>query len=139
MLLFRQFYASQIPKLFNFNAHLRIYDICLISPNNSIDRCSRKKSLAGFMTGAAVFLCALAILQLFLDLSQEPTIVLALCLTGKLFAAAARASARTLTGESFPTSIRNMGFGMVGVSASLVGLVAPQLAYLGSRTLTNYS
>jgi len=86
------------------------------------------------MTSAATTLVTLAVIQLIVDVTDKPVLVLTLSLLGKFAAAGARASLRTLTGESFPTAVRNTGFGIVGSTSSLIGLLAPQIAFLGSST-----
>ncbi|CAG7832469.1 unnamed protein product [Allacma fusca] len=94
----------------------------------------RRQALVSFMTLAAIFLVSIAILQLTADLSGKEYVVAILCLIGKFGTAGARTSARTLTGESFPTSVRTMGLGIAGVTGSIGAAVSPQLAYIG----TNY-
>jgi hypothetical protein len=84
------------------------------------------------MTSCSIILVSLAIVQLVMDVTDKATLVLTMCLLGKYSAAASRASMRTLTGESFPTAVRNTGFGFVGFAGAGIGLVAPQIAFLGA-------
>jgi len=69
------------------------------------------------MTVGAAFLVGLAVSDVILDLSS--TVVIILCFAGKIGVAAARSAARMLTGESFPTPVRTMGYGITGVAAGL--------------------
>lgn len=66
------------------------------------------------MTIAAIFLVNVAFLELFYGNEVNATIIAVLCLLGKLGTASARSSARLLTGESFPTQMRSMGYGITG-------------------------
>ncbi|ODM92986.1 Solute carrier family 22 member 21 [Orchesella cincta] len=94
------------------------------------NRIGRRKSLILFMTLGAVFLVSLAVSDIFFVLSS--TIVIILCFTGKIGVAAARSAARMLTGESFPTSVRTMGYGITGVAAGVGGILSPQIVLFGS-------
>jgi hypothetical protein len=53
-------------------------------------------------------------------------------LLGKVCVAAARSSIRVLTVESYPVSIRTMGFGVSRISSTFGGMAAPQIAFIGS-------
>ena len=88
--------------------------------------------MALFMTWAAVFLVGLALLDIMAGLATYPTLLLVFCLVGKFGVSVVRGCARTLTGESYPTSCRSMGSGLCGIAASLGAMMAPQLAFLGS-------
>lgn len=80
----------------------------------------------------AVFLVLLAGLDLFYGMSLEVGLAAFLTLSGKFGVAGARSAARMLTGESFPTAIRTMGYGISGVTAGVGGVFAPQVAYFGA-------
>ncbi|CAG7727980.1 unnamed protein product [Allacma fusca] len=97
------------------------------------NRLGRRKTLIAFMSLGTIFLVALAILDLTFGVSLNSSLVAALCLLGKFGVAGARSAARCLTGESFPTPIRTMGYGISGVTAGVGGIIAPQLAYFGSQ------
>ncbi|XP_035713355.1 solute carrier family 22 member 21 isoform X2 [Folsomia candida] len=99
-------------------------------------RLNRRNLVALFMSGSALFLISLAILTIFKDdfVIDISNITQSLLLLAKFCSAGSRSSIRLFTGESFPTPVRNMGYGIVGVAASCVGLLAPQLAYLGSTS-----
>jgi hypothetical protein len=86
------------------------------------------------MTLGAVFLVNLAGLELIYGNEVNPTLIAVLCLFGKLGTAGARSSARILTGESFPTSVRSMGYGITGVMAGVGGILSPLLVFLGSES-----
>ncbi|CAG7816007.1 unnamed protein product, partial [Allacma fusca] len=96
------------------------------------NKIGRRQSLAFFMTAAAVFLVALAIVDLTVISESHSTIVVVLCLLGKMGISGARGCVRTLTGETYPTAIRSMGACLCGVSTGLASIVAPQLAFLGA-------
>ena len=89
------------------------------------------------MSLGALFLVILAILQLTLDVTQFPTLVLTIALMGKFGAALARPSTRALSGESFPTAVRGMALGLCGVSSSIGGVISSQLAYIGGSKVQN--
>jgi len=95
------------------------------------NRIGRRKSLIAFMTIAAIFLVVLALLDLLYGVTLSAVTVTTMCLIGKFGVAGARSSARILTGESFPTPIRTMGYGITGVLAGIGGIVSPQIAYFG--------
>lgn len=80
----------------------------------------------------AVFLVLLAGLDLLYGINLEVKVVAFLILSGKFGAAGARSAARMLTGESYPTAIRTMGYGISGVMAGVGGVLAPQVAYFGA-------
>jgi hypothetical protein len=84
------------------------------------------------MSLGAFFMVVIAVLQLTLDASKFPTLILIMALLGKFGTAVARSATRALSGESFPTSIRAMGAGLCGISASIGGVISSQLAYLGT-------
>ncbi|CAG7729670.1 unnamed protein product [Allacma fusca] len=96
------------------------------------NRIGRRKSVAFFMTWATVFLVALALFELIVGLISYPQLLLAFCLVGKFGASGARGCIRTLTGESYPTACRAKGSGLGGVAAGVAGIVAPQLAFIGT-------
>lgn len=75
---------------------------------------------------------SLALIQVFIGQGGLQTLFIVFVLLGKLGVAGARSSIRCLTVESYPVSIRTMGFGMARISAALGGIVAPQLAFLGT-------
>jgi hypothetical protein len=85
------------------------------------------------MTMTAVVLVAIAVILLVIDVSELSMLILVLCMLGKFSAAGARASSRTVSGESFPTSVRNMGVGIVWLAPGFTAALTPLLAYLGSR------
>jgi hypothetical protein len=85
------------------------------------------------MSWAAVLLVSLAALDFAYGVLLGPMTVAMLCLLGKIGVAGARSSARLLTGESFPTPIRTMGYGITGVTAGIGGIIAPQIVYFGSQ------
>jgi len=93
---------------------------------------SRRNTLAAFMTVSSGFLVVLAVLQFVMNVHSFPVLVLSLTMLGKFTAAGARASARTVSGESYPTSVRNMGVGIVWTTPAILGILTPQVAYLGS-------
>jgi hypothetical protein len=84
------------------------------------------------MSLGAVFLVLLACLDLIYGTSLNFGWVAFLTLAGKFGVAGARSAARMLTGESFPTAIRTMGYGISGVTAGVGGVFAPQVAYFGA-------
>ncbi|CAL8092517.1 unnamed protein product [Orchesella dallaii] len=94
------------------------------------NRIGRRKSLILFMLVGAAFLVALAVSDVIFILSS--TVVIVLCFAGKIGVAAARSAARMLTGESFPTPVRTMGYGITGVAAGIGGIVSPQIVLIGS-------
>ncbi|CAG7716370.1 unnamed protein product [Allacma fusca] len=73
---------------------------------------SRRKSLVALMSLSAVFLVAMAILQITLEMSNYKYILAILCFLGKLSIGGARCVLRVFSGESFPTAIRSMGLGL---------------------------
>lgn len=81
---------------------------------------------------SAAFLVSLAIFDLLMAGGLSAFVVASLCLSGKFGVAGARSAARMLTGESFPTAIRTMGYGISGVTAGVGGIIAPQIAYFGA-------
>ena len=85
------------------------------------------------MVWAAIFLVSLACLNHIYGAELGPVTVATLCLLGKLGVAGARSSARLLTGETFATPIRTMGYGITGVAAGVGGIIAPQIVFFGSR------
>ena len=85
------------------------------------------------MCFGSIFLATLAMLDLSYGFSLDSRIVMTLCILGKLGVAGARSAARCLTGESFPTPIRTMGYGISGITAGVGGILAPQLAYFGAQ------
>ena len=99
------------------------------------NRLGRRTSLAIYMTLGALFLASLAILELSIGLAEYPTLVVVMCLLGKFCVAGGRSCARTLVGELYPTAVRAMGSGLGGVGASLGGVLAPQLAFIGTCKL----
>jgi len=81
-----------------------------------------------------MFFLPLAFLQMFNEaatIEYQRTFIVSVLL-GKVCVAAARSSIRVLTVESYPVSIRTMGFGVSRVSSTFGGMAAPQIAYLGS-------
>ena len=96
-------------------------------------RLGRRRSLALFMTAAAIFFVSLALFDVFESLENHELVLICLCLLGKLWVSGARGCVRTITGESYPTSIRGMGACICGVSNGIGAALAPQLAFLGSR------
>ncbi|CAG7822127.1 unnamed protein product [Allacma fusca] len=95
---------------------------------------SRRKSLVALMSLSAVFLVAMAILQITLEMSNYKYILAILCFLGKLSIGGARCVLRVFSGESFPTAIRSMGLGVSSGAISFGGMLAPQLAYLGDSS-----
>jgi hypothetical protein len=89
------------------------------------------------MTFCAFFLVVQAICVIFFETSSPLLAIctIVFCLLSQLGLSSARASARLLSGESFPTAVRTMGLGMGGVSATFAGVLTPQLSYIGSRKL----
>jgi len=85
-----------------------------------------------FMSLATLFLATLAILDLSFGALVSTFTVSILSLCGKFGVAGARSALRMLTGESFPTAIRTMGYGISGVTAGVGGIIAPQIAFLGA-------
>lgn len=84
---------------------------------------------------SAVFLVALAIT--FIVMKEVNTAwILCACTIGLFGLACTRGSARLLSGETFPTSVRVMGLGIGSLGANLAGLITPQVAYLGSSKFT---
>jgi MFS family permease len=98
----------------------------------SFCRLGRRKSLVVFMSLATLFLVALAVLDLTYGTLLSAVTVSILSLCGKFGVAGARSAVRMLTGESFPTAIRTMGYGISGVTAGVGGIIAPQIAFLGT-------
>ncbi|OXA44164.1 solute carrier family 22 member 15-like [Folsomia candida] len=96
------------------------------------NKLGRRKSLVIFMSLGACFLVLLAGLELSFGTLMDPGFVAFLTLSGKFGVAGARSAARMLTGESFPTSIRTMGYGISGVTAGVGGIFSPQIAYFGA-------
>lgn len=88
------------------------------------------------MSLGACFLVLLAGLELSFGTLMDPGFVAFLTLSGKFGVAGARSAARMLTGESFPTSIRTMGYGISGVTAGVGGIFSPQIAYFGALCKT---
>jgi len=102
-------------------------------------RLGRRKALVVFSAISALFFLPVAICQLVIptgspQVEQTLKITFIVCvLLGKLAVAGARSAIRVLTVESYPVAIRTMGFGVSRVSATLGGIAAPQLVYIGTR------
>ncbi|CAL8122318.1 unnamed protein product [Orchesella dallaii] len=96
------------------------------------NRLGRRTALILFNGVSSVFFLALGFIQLFLELEEYKILFIVFILLGKLGVAGARSSVRCLTVESYPVSIRTMGFGMARISAAIGGIAAPQLAYIGT-------
>lgn len=97
------------------------------------NRLGRRTALVTFSTGSAIFFMSLALIQLLLGLDNLTTLFIVLILLGKLGVAGGRSAIRCLTVESYPVSIRTMGFGTARIAAAFGGMVAPQLAYIGTK------
>jgi len=102
------------------------YPLALLFNN----RFGRRRSLIVFMGFAAALLVVLTVLDSVLIMDE--LIVAGICLLAKIGFAGARSSTRLLTGESYPTPIRTMAFGICGVGAGIGGIIAPQIVYLGT-------
>lgn len=92
----------------------------------------RKISLFASMTFGAVFMVITAISFLAMGVNVPGELVLVLCLLSLFGMSATRSTSKLLTGESFPTNLRAMSFGISGIAITLGGVLSPQLAFLGS-------
>ncbi|XP_021952032.2 organic cation transporter protein [Folsomia candida] len=97
------------------------------------NRLGRRKALLAFTGISALFFLPVGFIQLFSPPGAYQSIFIPLILLGKMCVAGARSAVRVLTVESYPVSIRTMGFGVSRVSSTLGGMIAPQIAYLGSK------
>ena len=100
-------------------------------------RLGRRTALVLFSGVSAIFFLSLAFMEVFVGLEGFQTLFIVFVLLGKLGVAGARSSIRVLTVESYPVSIRTMGFGMARIAAALGGICAPQLVYLGTSNQQN--
>ncbi|OXA60960.1 solute carrier family 22 member 13 [Folsomia candida] len=97
------------------------------------DSMGRKISLFASMTFGAVFMVITAISFLAMGVNVPGELVLVLCLLSLFGMSATRSTSKLLTGESFPTNLRAMSFGISGIAITLGGVLSPQLAFLGSN------
>lgn len=99
------------------------------------NRLGRRTALVLFSSVAASFFLGLAFLQILVGLDKMKILFIVCVLLGKLGVAGGRSSIRCITSESYPVSIRTMGFGTARIAAAFGGITAPQLAYIGTSKI----
>lgn len=100
------------------------------------NRLGRRTALVLFSSVSAAFFLSLAVIQIAVGLDGYKTLFIVFVLLGKLGVAGGRSAIRCLTVESYPVSIRTIGFGTARIAAAFGGITAPQLAYIGTSRLT---
>ncbi|XP_063442534.1 solute carrier family 22 member 21-like [Mytilus trossulus] len=76
---------------------------------------------------------AVGVIQL-LEIPNKGHLINGFALTSKLGVAAGWASLMLLTSESFPTVVRNIGYGIQNSVSRIGAMIAPQIVYVSQRT-----
>ncbi|CAG7821604.1 unnamed protein product [Allacma fusca] len=91
----------------------------------------RKKSFAIYMSLAGVLMFSVVFIHA--GMLEYNEFHINICtFVGKVFVAAAFAVLEWFTSESFPTAVRSKAVGFANVAGSFAGIIAPQMAFLGS-------
>ena len=70
-------------------------------------------------------------------LNTMPALTTTLAMLGRSGIAGGWAAAQVFSAEVFPTVVRNIGVGSSSMAARVGGIVAPQIVFLVSKTITS--
>ena len=92
----------------------------------------RRKALIMNTTAAALPLIAIILMELRIGIPRSTELTVMFSLVAKFCIGGGWSAIKCFVGESFPTQIRSSAVGICTVAASLGGVIAPLIVFMGT-------